>query len=375
MKVAHLVSTFPPYRGGMGNAAAQFAWLYSLRHEVRVFTPRYGEMIPSEFPTFRVEWLTSPIKYGNAAGLPQLLWRLRPFDIIHLHYPFYGAHLPTFLACHLWRCKLVLHYHMDSISSGFKGYVFAFNRRFVFPLLANRADVIIGASLDFLAHSQISPYFSANPEKFREIPYWVDSDKFYPRENVGTGNVIVLFVGGLDQAHYFKGFENLLRSMKTVIMKCSRPINLHVVGSGDLLAHYKRLAADLGIADRVEFLGKVDDEGLVRAYQNSNFLVLPSINQGEAFGLVLLEAMATEKPVIASNLPGVRSVFTDGLEGLIVNAGDNDDLVAKILQLAENEELRFQMGRRARELVKKKYQASKVEQELESICQHLVLEK
>jgi glycosyltransferase involved in cell wall biosynthesis len=375
MKVAHLVSTYPPYKGGMGNAAAQFAMIYSLRHEVTVFTPRYTGVVPAGVPSCKVEWLTSPCKHGNAAGLPQLLWLLRPFEIIHLHYPFYGVHLAVLLASIFWRRKLVIHYHMDSLATGIKGAIFEFNRRFVFPLLARRADVIIGASLDFIAHSQISAAFHKYPEKFREIPYWVDSDKFHPVEDLQTEGVTVLFVGGLDQAHYFKGVAILLRAMKTVIMKSSRPIRLRLVGGGELLSYYRQLASELGIADRVEFLGKVNDEALVRAYQEASFLVLPSVNQGEAFGLVLLEAMSSGKPVIASNLPGVRSVFVDGKSGLVVRVGEVDDLAEKILRLAGDDELRKQMGRRARAAVLQKYQVDLVERQIEAICRQLDVDK
>lgn len=372
MKIAHLVSTFPPYKGGMGNAAAQFAGMHSHCHEVTVMTPRYGDISPSGItPPYRVEWLNSPFKYGNAAWLPQLLWRLRSFDIFHLHYPFYGTHLAVLLAAILWRRKLVLHYHMDSLSSGFKGYIFEFNRRVVFPLLARRADAIIGASLDYLAHSQIASYFKARPEKFREIFFWVDSDKFHPGQKERTGEVVVLFVGGLDQAHYFKGLEILLRAMQVVVGHSSRPLSLRVVGSGELLPDYQRFASELKISDRVQFLGKLDDAALVSAYQKASFLVLPSINQGEAFGLVLLEAMSSGKPVIASNLPGVRSVFTDGQEGLLVRVGDPGDLADKIIRLAENDALRDKMGRRARELVLRKYQMAVTQQELETLCQQL----
>jgi glycosyltransferase involved in cell wall biosynthesis len=373
MKVAHLTATFPPYRGGMGNVAAQLAWMYSLHHEVTVFTPRYRGVISSrDVPAYRVEWLKSPIKYGNAAWLPQLLWRLRSFDLVYLHYPFYGAHLAVLLACSFWQKKLIIHYHMDSLSPGFKGFIFEFNRRFIFPMLVKRADIIIGASLDYLEHSKISPFYTANPKKFREIPFWVDTGKFHPADNVLTGEIIVLFVGGLDQAHYFKGFENLLYAMKTVIMKCSKAILLRVVGSGDLLGFYQKLASELDIADHVEFLGKADGETLVRAYQEASFLVLPSINQGEAFGLVLLEAMSSGKPVIASNLPGVRSVFHDGKEGLVAGIGDTEELAEKILLLAENDELRSRMGWCARQRVLKKYQAGIVEQELKALWRQLL---
>jgi glycosyltransferase involved in cell wall biosynthesis len=355
----------------MGNAAAQFARLYSRQHEVTVLTPDYRRLVPSAAQSYRIEWLRSPIRYGNAAGLPQLLWRLRHFDIIHLHYPFYGVHLPVLIACALPRPKLVLHYHMDSLATGVKGAIFEFNRRMVLPRLLARADVIVGASFDYLAHSQIASYFKTHREKFREVPFWVDSEKFSPEEIGNSADSVVLFVGGLDQAHYFKGLENLLRAMQTVVGKSADPVRLRVVGGGELLSYYQALAAELNIAERVGFLGKVDDDSLVRAYREASFLVLPSINQGEAFGLVLLEAMACGKPVIASNLPGVRSVFNDQENGFVVAVGDRADLAEKILRLAEDRPLRERMGQRARAMVLEKYREETAGQLLEGICREL----
>lgn len=371
MKVAHLVSTFPPYKGGMGNAAAQFAEMYARCHDVTVFTPRQGGGISPEVSVCRVEWLSSPLKVGNAAWLPQLLWRLRPFDTIHLHYPFYGAHLPVLLACILWRRKLVLQYHMDSLATGIRGLLFTLNRRIMLPLLVRRADLVIGSSLDYLSHSHLSAYYEANPDKFREIPFWVDSDKFRPVLHERGGELAVLFVGGLDRAHYFKGLEILLRAMQRVIRESDRSVLLRVIGSGELLPYYEKLAAELGISDKVQFLGKVDDLALGHAYREASFLVLPSVNQVEAFGLVLLEAMASGKPVIASNLPGVRSVFADGKEGFVVRVGDVEDLADKISRLMHDDVLRDRMGRQARQLVEQKYLVVQAEQKLETIYRQI----
>ncbi len=369
MKIAHLVSTFPPYRGGMGNTAAQFAEMHAVRHKVTVFTPCYGENTsPADTVCFREERLASPLRYGNAAALPQLMWRLRSFDMVYLHYPFYGTHLAVLLACLLWRCKLVLHYHMDSLATGVKGHVFEFNRRLVLPLLVKQAEVIVGASLDYMASSHVAHYLKADPGKFREIPFWVDTQRFQPAANSTSEEIVALFVGGLDQAHYFKGLEILLRSIQASAGKSRKRIILRVVGSGALLAHYQKLADSLGISDKVWFLGRLDDAALTQAYREASFLVLPSINQGEAFGLVLLEAMASGKPVIASNLPGVRSVFTDGKEGLVVRVGDAEDLAEKMLRLADDDALRDQMGRRARDLVLSKYQVEVAAKQLEDIC-------
>ena len=372
MKIAHVVATFPPYSGGMGNSAAQFAGTLAKHHDVTVLTPYYEKVEGYVSLPYRVERLASPLKCGNAALLPQLLWKLRRYDLVHFHYPFYGCHLVVLFACLVWRKKLVLHYHMDSLASGPKGWLFALNRLLCLPLILRRADVVIGSSLDYLAHSQVAGFYRSRPEKFREIPFWVDTDKFNPGEQPNGDEVVVLFVGGLDRAHYFKGLATLLGAMKEVVKRHTGVITLRVVGSGDLFPHYRQLANELDIADRVLFLGKLDNTALVRAYQQASFLVLPSINQGEAFGLVLLEAMASGKPVIASNLPGVRSVFADGEEGLIVRVADADDLADKILTLAGDLALRKRMGRNARALTLQKYREATIARYLEGLYEELL---
>ncbi|MCX6796158.1 MAG: glycosyltransferase, partial [Candidatus Falkowbacteria bacterium] len=84
-----------------------------------------------------------------------------------------------------------------------------------------------------------------------------------------------------------------------------------VVGGGDLLAQYQAQVEKRQIQARVNFAGAVTDEKLSSFYQNADLLVLPSLNAHEAFGLVLVEAMASGIPVVASTLPGVRSVFIE----------------------------------------------------------------
>jgi len=76
---------------------------------------------------------------------------------------------------------------------------------------------------------------------------------------------------------------------------------------------------------------------------------------GEAFGLVLLEAMASARPVIASNLPGVRSVVSDGQDGLLVQPGDVADLVAKMSLLLADPHRCREMGQRGRATVEQRY--------------------
>ena len=400
MKIAHVVCAFPPYKGGMGNAAYHFARVSAeMDYDVTVFTPDYS-VIPvlavfrpekKEFfcgyenitkrvageneagKKFKVVKLRPWFKYGNAAFLPQLLWRLRGFDIVHLHYPFYGAASLVLARIILagGKPKLVIHYHMDTAAAGLKGLIFKLGRIFVLPLLARMAKAISCASLDYIKHSDLGKFYNIHKGKFRQTLFGVDTDRFRPDaeshspEEGERTKKNILFVAGLDEAHYFKGLEVLLWSLQ----KTAEEINcvLTVVGEGELRGYYEKIAAALKIKDKVIFAGAVTDEKLPDYYRDCDVFVLPSINQGEAFGLVLLEAMASGKPVIASNLPGVRSIFKNKEEGLLAEPNNADDLAAKLKYILKNEELAAKIGRAARELVEKKYTWDKVAKQLDLI--------
>ncbi|MBU0647092.1 glycosyltransferase, partial [Patescibacteria group bacterium] len=96
MKIAQIICTFPPYKGGMGNVAYNFSkGLADLGNDVSVLTPDYSEK-NNKFSNdsklnFKVLRLKPLFKYGNAAFIPQLFWKLDDYDIVHLHYPFFGA--------------------------------------------------------------------------------------------------------------------------------------------------------------------------------------------------------------------------------------------------------------------------------------------
>ena len=173
-------------------------------------------------------------------------------------------------------------------------------------------------------------------------------------------------MGGLDKAHYFKGVDVLIKALPMLHVTC---YILHVVGDGDLRSEYERLATRLGIADKVNFISKVPNNDLPKYYQQCDVFVLPSINQGEAFGMVLLEAMACGKPVIASRLPGVRSVFKNGKQGLLVEPGNAADLAEKIEIILGDNDLAKKMGGEGRMLIEEKYIWNKAGERLDEVYQ------
>jgi rhamnosyl/mannosyltransferase len=381
MKIAQIVCVYPPYPGGIGQSAKRFGEILASEHEVKTFTLRPAEEFIEERAD--VKYLKPILRVGHG-GLPfSLLFLLPKFDCIYLHYPFFGASeiVWLYLLFHP-NTKLVIHYHMDTADLAWYLKPLTWLSAMTKISLFKKADTIISGSLDYIDNSQISEFAKKYPEKFREVPFGLDTDLFSPKlpehdtgmiaktkaivnyvtkAFIKRGQVNLLFVGGLDSAHYFKGLPVLFEALSKVTKKHWR---LNIVGTGNLTESYKQQVDTLGFTNQVKFLGRLDETALIKTYQDSDIFILPSINRHEAFGLVLTEAMACGIPVIASYLPGVRKVFRDGFDGLQVDPGDASNLAEVIDELIGNENRRLTMGKSARSYAVAKYSWDKVSDKL-----------
>ncbi len=361
LKVAQIVCAFPPYAGGIAYCAKQLDELLANNYEIDNFHPDNQKTL---------------LRRGHGALIISLLWRLRKYDYIYLHYPFFGsAELVFFHKLFNKKTKLIIHYHMDVINQSFLNKLLAIPSRLIRTPLLKQASTIVVTSLDYAKNSQIKKYYQKNSEKFQEIPCSIDISKFRPddiyQKNknklieksrqivksvyerfIRQDKLNLLFIGGLDKAHYFKGISVLF----SALAKLNSPNwRLQIIGDGDLRSSYEDDAYNLGLEKQIKFLGKLPQADLIKTLQKANVLVLPSINSNEAFGIVLIEALACGVPVIASSLPGVRSVFTNEKEGLLVKPGDSEDLAHKIKWFMDNEAERQVMSQRARALATLKY--------------------
>lgn len=364
VRIAQVVSTFPPYMGGIGNSCYNLSLeLGRLGHEVTVFTSNClenGYPYPEEF---KVKRLRPLIKYGNSSVLPGLL-RIKNFDIIHLHSPFPGGAEFVCLNSNFRKIPYVTTYHMDVIG---KGLVNLFFKIYSLPqyIILKRARKIIVTSKDYALHSRIKSIINERKkEDIIEIPLGVNTSIFNPKlknkklkDTLGIKNEkVILFVGALDKAHYFKGVDILIKSFSKIK---NRNAKLIIVGEGDLKTYYMDIARKLKVSENVIFIGGCGAD-LPKYYSLADFVVLPSIDMGEAFGIVLVEAMACGKPVIASDLPGVRTVVENGRNGFLVRPGDVEDLLSKMDSLLESTALRKRFGDNGRKKVEEKYDWKKI---------------
>lgn len=171
------------------------------------------------------------------------------------------------------------------------------------------------------------------------IPNGISENWFNVQNNEIDGRI--LFVGRIMP---IKGLETLIQAIKTVKMKHSKA-HLHIVGAiQDREYKHKldSLIGELGLEDSVIFLGPRSGADLEKEYSECAVFVLPSKN--ESFGIVLLEAMATGKSIVASNVGGIPEILENGKEGVLVKSGDTEELAKKIQILLSENEIRKKMG-------------------------------
>jgi len=359
MRIAQVTPVYPPYRGGIGAVAFEYTERLRQRgHEVQVLTPRYRAVADDPDYVHRIRpWF----KFGNAALIPQIRGRLDQFDLVHLHYPFFGG--ADFVS--LWKAMsnvpLVTTYHHDVKGKGLKSLVFKTYGTMTRSRALHASDAVLVSSLDYAESSQAKWFYRHHQDRFVDMPFGVDTERFHPgigeqvrsRLNIPMNVPVIIFVGGLDPAHYFKGVPVLLRALKQVDKNI--PWHLIVVGQGSLKDSFEATAGTYGIGDRVHFVGGASEEELPEYYRAADIHVLPAIDRSEAFGIVTTEAAASGIPSLVSNLPGVRSVIEDERTGCVIQPNNVESLQSKLLQLLNDSTRREKMGAAARVRAEQEY--------------------
>ncbi len=297
-------------------------------HDVTVLAPRgrkggleiregfYGigrtVPIPANGSTVRV---TFDVTLYNAV---KTLLRREQFDVIHLHEPLIPV-LPYLVLLNS-RAVNVATFHAYRASSpwytAFKPYM---------TYMMSRLDARIAVSEP--ARNFVSGYFHG---PYDIIPNGIDVNRFRDIEPFSwamDSTPRILFVGRYNEPR--KGFKHLLRAMPYVHQQFP-DARLVVVGGGRR-DKFDGLIERYGVRN-VDFVGLASPEALPRYYASCDLFCAPSTS-GESFGIVLLEAMASGRPVVAGDIPGYRSVMTNGKEGLLVPPKDPHALALAIVRV------------------------------------------
>lgn len=163
------------------------------------------------------------------------------------------------------------------------------------------------------------------------------------------GDGSVLSVARLDRADAYKGVDTLVRAWPAV-RKALPAASLTVVGDGDDRGRIRAIATDLGVADHIQFAGKVTDEELWALYAKASLFALPGRAvlgpdpEGEGFGLVFIEAQAAGVPVVAGRAAGAVEAVRDGSTGVLVDPEDPADVARVIVDLLRDDHRRAEMA-------------------------------
>ena len=343
MHILHIYKDYFPVLGGIENHIKVLADAQSSAgHRVTVLVCDPGHRTRRERRA-GVEVIKAG-RLATAASMPlslrqfTLLSRLHP-DVVHVHSPYPLGEVSAWLV--QGRSPLIITHHSDVVRQ--RRWL-----RLYGPLLRR----VLGAASRIIATSpryvETSPWLRPVREKCVVVPLGVEHHRFIPPVTSFDGPRTLLFVGRL---RYYKGLDTLLRAMATL-----SDVHLTVVGEGPMQGLWKALTTELGIANRVRFTGAVDDAALAAHYHQAHLFVLPANARAEAFGTVLLEAMASGLPCITTEVgTGTSWVVQDGVTGLVVLPQDHEALARSIHSLLADPQRRTAMGRAARARVESEF--------------------
>lgn len=280
-------------------------------HRFRYFFRRWENLTHEETAPDRMRrsllYRVMPLCFvlGGMRAIRRLTSR-RQYDVIHVHWPLPLA-LLGWAAQRGGRPPIVTTFYGAELRLGF--------RRFLAWAARRAARVIAISSYTAAALREITNV------PIEVIPYAASLPPARPKADADREHVpTVLFVGRLVER---KGVTHLVEA---VAQLADRRARLVIVGDGPERPRLEARARELGIADRVEFRGRISDADLRTAYQRAGVFVLPAVldsrGDTEGLGVVLLEAMNYGVPVIASNIGGIVDIVVDQETGMLVPPAD-----------------------------------------------------
>ncbi|GAA4819546.1 glycosyltransferase [Streptomyces ziwulingensis] len=355
--VAVVSSYYPPKIGGVENYAARIAEGVAaapgMRAVVLTTNPDGRRTRVAVENGVKVVRLGTWLKLSNSPLSP--LWPLQVrrwlrregVDVVNAHAPVPGlADLAVFAAK---RRPTVLTYHAGTMhkqdaGNGLANRIITVYERSVLPRLMRRTTVPVAVAPGSMAYGR---------PRAQEIPPGVDIHRWTPGPRPSERPATVVYVGRMDSTSRWKGVDQLVRAF--ALLTDLPGARLKLIGGGDDVENMLKLAAELGIADRVIAAGELRGDDLVDAVRQARAGVLSSVSDAECFGTALAEAQACGTPAVGTAVGGLPFTVADGETGLIVPPRDPEALAAALRTLLTDDELADRMGRAARARVVEKY--------------------
>ncbi|MBI5713874.1 MAG: glycosyltransferase [Chloroflexi bacterium] len=285
--------------------------------------------------------------------LPRLIAQEKP-DITHLQFPYPIGEVSHWLVGH---GRTVITYQSDVVRQRIIGALYK-------PLMRQvlrRADSLLATSPNYVVSSTELVRLG---RRCLVLPLGINTERFAKPPRVKSLRPTLLFIG---RHRYYKGVDDLLKAMTDI------EAELIIGGDGVMRESWERLAASLNLNDKVRFIGTVPESELPSLYRSADIFVLPASARSEAFGLVLLEAMAAGLPCVTTELgTGTSYVVQHNVSGLVAPARTPSALAESINHLLADESLRKRMGEAGQERARKEFTETLMVERIENVYKWVV---
>ena len=366
MKILLVAKYFYPIKGGIETVIYETAkCLIKLGHEVTVITVgnKSKEKIDG-IDVIRTPSLLSLSGEPIALGFFNEIMK-EDFDICHLQAPNPFQNMMAVSACILKKKPWVITYQSDIIrfSKIMKIINWLYTNIIQKPFILKMAKKVFASSPNYLNGSKTIN----NLNNTSVLQNGIKIRNVLKKENQENN---ILFVGRII---YYKGVAYLIKAMKEVVKEIPTA-KLTIVGDGKLKNEMEKLTKDLKLDKNIQFTGQVSDDSLQKYYYNSDIFVLPSIYKSEAFGMVQLEAMMHEKPLISTKIKnsGVAWINKNDISGITVNPMDHNDLAKAIIKLLKDKQLRKKYGKGGRKRLENYFDIEKLTKDLIKIYENII---
>lgn len=218
--------------------------------------------------------------------------------------------------------------------------------------------------------------------KMSLIPMGVYVDRFEERDRgalraslgLGPNDTVVLFVGRLSEK---KGVDDLLTAFEDLSQE-EREVRLWIVGSGPLYRSLRERASSQKGKERIRFFGRIPDGELNKIFVAADVVVVPSVttSYGDVEGLpvVVMEAMAAGKPIVATSVGGISDAVEDGETGILIPEKSPEGMARALRTILKDGELRSSLARKAMEKARAEYSWSRISRKFNSVLESITQE-
>ena len=370
MKILMLTWEYPPrVVGGISKVVYDLSHrLIKDGHQVTVVTYRDGDTSYYEddeginvyrvdnymiHPNNFVDWIMQ-LNFNMVAKASELMNKFGKFDVIHAHDWLVSYAAKSLKEAYDVPMVATIHATENGRNSGIHDETQRYINDSEWQLTYEASEVIVNSNY---MKNEIQRIFGLPYDKINVIPNGVKLDKFegierdydLRRQYAMDNEKIILYVGRLV---YEKGVQNLIGAMPK-ILENYHDSKLVICGRGGMMDELKQEAHNLGIDEKVYFVGYCDAAKVQKMYINADIAVFPSTY--EPFGIVALEGMLSGTPTVVSDVGGLNEIVEHGVTGMKSYAGNSNSIADSVLALLYDQDLCNRVSSKAIEVVKEKY--------------------